>query len=177
MAEQQQGAGGRFPDGFETDVAIEAGNWPDEDTLLRICDKAIRTAFEVAPLLAVDGSEVSLVFTDDASIRALNARWREKDKPTNVLSFPGSDPNGETYGPLLGDIVFAEETVSREAEEMGIEFSAHLSHLIVHGLLHLFDYDHQETDEAELMEDLERKVLAELGIADPYADQPLIADD
>ncbi|WP_417688585.1 rRNA maturation RNase YbeY [Roseibium sp.] len=177
MGETDQAAVEGLPDDFQIDLSVEAGEWPDETTLYSLCQTAIAKAFDVGQLEAVDGSEVSLVFTDDASIRELNAKWRDKDKATNVLSFPGSDPDEEVYGPLLGDIVFAHETVAREADEMGIEFALHLSHLVVHGLLHLFDYDHQETDEAEAMEDLERRVLAALGIDDPYADRPLIADD
>jgi len=164
-----------LPDGFQIDLSIEAGDW-DEPVLIVLAERAIAAAFAVADLDVLDNTEVSLLFTDDASIRKLNAEWREKDKPTNVLSFPGSDPQGDVYGPLLGDIVFAQETVVREADEMGIEFSDHLSHLIVHGLLHLFDYDHQENDEAELMESLEKAILASIGIDDPYADRPLVAD-
>lgn len=165
-----------LPAGFQIDLSREAGNWPDETELLRLSERAIAAAFAGADLQALATSEVSLVFTDDAAIRKLNGQWRDKDKPTNVLSFPGSDPQGEVYGPLLGDIVFAFETVQREAQEMGVEFSDHLSHLTVHGLLHLFDYDHQDDEEAELMERLEKIILASIGIDDPYADSPLVAD-
>ncbi|ASP35507.1 rRNA maturation RNase YbeY [Labrenzia sp. VG12] len=165
-----------LPDGFQIDLSIEAGNW-DEAVLMVLSERAISAAFGIADLEVMENTEVSLLFTDDTAIRKLNAQWREKDKPTNVLSFPGSDPDGDVYGPLLGDIVFAYETVVREAEDMGIDFSDHLSHLIVHGLLHLFDYDHQENDEAELMESLEKAILASIGIEDPYADRPLVADE
>lgn len=165
-----------LPEGFQIDLSIESGAW-DEAVLVILAERAISAVFSVAELEVLDNTEVSLLFTDDAAIRKLNREWREKDKPTNVLSFPGSDPQGDVYGPLLGDIVFAHETVLREAEEMGIEFSDHVSHLIVHGLLHLFDYDHQDNDEAELMESLEKAILASIGIDDPYADRPLVADD
>lgn len=165
-----------LPEGFIVDLAIEAGGWPEEGQLRSLAERAISAAFQKADLEAIENTEVSLLFTDDASIRKLNKQWRDKDKPTNVLSFPGSDPQGDVYGPLLGDIVFANETVVREAEEMGVDFSDHLTHLTVHGLLHLFDYDHQENDEAELMESLEQSILAVLGIDDPYADRPLVAD-
>ncbi|MCX2724465.1 rRNA maturation RNase YbeY [Roseibium salinum] len=165
-----------LPDGFVIDLSIEAGDWPDEDSLTAIARRAISAAFAAADLQVVGDTEVSLLFTDDASIRKLNREWRDKDKPTNVLSFPGSDPRGEVYGPLLGDIVFAYETVAAEARKLGIEFSDHLSHLTIHGLLHLFDYDHQDNEEAELMEGLEKAILASLGIDDPYADRPLVAD-
>ena len=165
-----------LPDGFQIDLSIEAGDW-DEAVLMVLSERAAAAVFQVADLKVLDNTEVSLLFTDDAAVRQLNAKWRDKDKPTNVLSFPGSDPQGEVYGPLLGDIVFARETVLREAEEMGIDFSDHLSHLIIHGLLHLFDYDHQDNEEAELMESLEKAILASIGIDDPYADRPLVADD
>jgi probable rRNA maturation factor len=165
-----------LPDGFLIDLSIEAGAWPDEANLLQLAERAISAAFAVGELEVLKGSEVSLLFTNDAAIRKLNKHWRDKDKPTNVLSFPGGDPQGDIYGPLLGDIVFAFETVANEAREMGIEFSDHLSHLTVHGLLHLFDYDHQEDDEAELMEKLEKTILASIGIDDPYSGSPLVAD-
>ncbi|GAB4519452.1 MAG: rRNA maturation RNase YbeY [Roseibium sp.] len=165
-----------LPEGFSIDLSVEAGDWGDEGQLRALAERAVAAAFAVGDLDVLDNSEVSLLFTDDAAIRKLNARWRDKDKATNVLSFPGSDPDGDLYGPLLGDIVIARETVLREADDMGIEVSDHISHLIVHGLLHLFDYDHQENDEAEVMESLEKAILASIDIADPYADRPLVAD-
>lgn len=176
MTGSMQAASG-LPEGFQIDVSIDAEGWPEEAELKALCVRAFEVAFSIAQLQAVAEAEVSLVFTDDESIRELNDRWRDKNKPTNVLSFPGSDPENEIYGPLLGDIVLACETVRREAVELGIEFSDHVTHLLVHGMLHLFDYDHQEDDEAELMESLERLILAELGIADPYSEKPLTADD
>ncbi|GAA0786614.1 rRNA maturation RNase YbeY [Roseibium denhamense] len=164
------------PFDLEIDLAVEAGDWPPQDQLTGLLERAVSAAVAEAGLKAVPGSEISFVLTDDEAVRQLNKRWREKDKPTNVLSFPGSDPEGDLYGPLLGDIVIASQTVIREAEELGIEFSDHLSHLVVHGMLHLFDYDHQDSEEAELMESLEKAILAKLGIDDPYADRPLVAD-
>jgi probable rRNA maturation factor len=165
-----------LPDEFLIDLSIEAGDWPDEAKLQEQTTRAISAAFAIGELEVQHGSELSLLFTDDAAIRKLNKQWRDKDKPTNVLSFPGGDPQEDTYGPLLGDIVFAFETVASEARELGIDFSDHLSHLTVHGLLHLFDYDHQEDDEAELMENLEKTILAFIGIDDPYSGSPLVAD-
>ena len=165
-----------LPDGLVIDLSVEAGDWQKSDRLQDLVESAACATLSATDLKALEGSEVSLLFTDDASIQKLNKQWRDKDKPTNVLSFPGSDPAGDVYGPMLGDIVFAYETVQREADELGIEFDNHLTHLTVHGLLHLFDYDHQESDEAELMESLERVVLASLGIDDPYVDRPLAAD-
>lgn len=165
-----------LPDGFVIDVNLEAGSWPSEKDLVRLADAAIRATLSTGELQVTDNSEVSLLFTDDDAIRKLNGQWRDKDKPTNVLSFPGSDPVDDVYGPLLGDIVFGFETIEREARDMGVDFSDHLSHLTVHGLLHLFDYDHQTDEEAELMEGLEKTILASLGIDDPYAGSPLVVD-
>jgi probable rRNA maturation factor len=164
------------PDGVLIEIAVEAGDWPDEAALIKLAQTAIAAAVKAADLEVLAETEVSLLFTNDEGIRKLNHQWRDKDKPTNVLSFPGNDPQDDVYGPLLGDIVFAYETVAKEAEELGIEFNNHLTHLTVHGLLHLFDYDHQEKDEAELMESLETAILAGLGIDDPYAGRPLEAD-
>ncbi len=112
------------------------------------------------------------MFTDDASIREINAEWRQQDKPTNVLSFPAFPVTpGEKPGPMLGDIVIARETVEREAVDLGKSFEEHLTHLLVHGFLHLLGYDHMETEEAEEMEALETRILASLGLSDPYAGQ------
>jgi probable rRNA maturation factor len=115
--------------------------------------------------------EISLVFTNDADIRAINAEWRSQDKPTNVLSFPAFplQPGGKP-GPMLGDIILAEETLRREALDLGKPFDDHLTHLLVHGFLHLFGYDHLNDREAEVMEGLEIRILAELGLENPYGD-------
>jgi probable rRNA maturation factor len=116
-----------------------------------------------------DATEISLVFTGDEDIRTVNEAWRGQDKPTNVLSFPAFPllPGGQP-GPMLGDIVLAEETLRREALDLGIPFDDHLTHLLVHGFLHLFGYDHMTDEEAAVMEGLETRILAELGLADPY---------
>jgi probable rRNA maturation factor len=113
-------------------------------------------------------AELSIVLTDDAEQRELNAQWRGIDKPTNVLSFPQIDPRGPVRG-LLGDIVLARETVEREAAEQGVSLADHFTHLVVHGFLHILGYDHLVEDEALAMEGLETQILASLGIADPYA--------
>jgi probable rRNA maturation factor len=152
------------------DLLVEAGDWPADDRLAALAARAVQASFSVGRLEAVEGSELSLVFTDDSHVRRLNGEYRGKDRTTNVLSFPGSPPGRGRYGPLLGDIVIAQETVLAEAREQGIGFEAHLTHLLVHGLLHLFGHDHLEDAEAERMEALETGILATLGIADPYAD-------
>ncbi len=152
------------------DLMVEAGEWPDEAHLAAMLARVVEASFAEARLAVVKGSELSVVFTDDAHIRTLNDTWRQKDKPTNVLSFPGSPPRRGRFGPLIGDIVVAGETVRQEAEAEEIAFDDHLTHLLVHGLLHLFGHDHIEDVEAERMEALETAILGRLGIADPYAE-------
>jgi probable rRNA maturation factor len=129
---------------------------------------AAHAAFSVAPPKPAP-YEITIALTDDTQMRDLNSRWRNKDQPTNVLSFPAGNVPGETGA--LGDVVIAYETTRREAEEAGIALSDHVSHLVVHGVLHLLGFDHRDDAEAEQMEDLERLALASLGIADPYTDE------
>lgn len=152
------------------DVAINADGWQSEHSLRMLVDRVLEATLHVLEFDDVD-SELSLVFTDDANIRTINSKWRHIDKATNVLSFPAFPIQpGQQPGPILGDIVIARETVQREAQEENKSFDDHLSHLIVHGLLHLTGYDHQNDEEAKQMESLERKILASLGISDPYND-------
>ncbi|MDI6026901.1 rRNA maturation RNase YbeY [Corticibacterium sp. UT-5YL-CI-8] len=155
--------------GVEIDFMVEAGNWPDEAELRGLVAAAIGAGLAEAEAEG-EGSELSLVFTDDAAIRDLNAQWREKDKPTNVLSFPAFPvAPGDKLPPMLGDIVLAYETVFREAELEEKPLGNHITHLVVHGLLHLLGYDHETDEEADEMEELERRALARLAIPDPYA--------
>ena len=150
------------------DMAINAEGWQNEETLRRLVDSVLQATLRELGFNNID-SELSLVFTNDADIREINAKWRHIDKPTNVLSFPAfALQPGQEPGEVLGDIVIARETVEREAAEEDKSFDDHLSHLVVHGLLHLMGYDHQNDDEAEQMETLEKKILASLGISDPY---------
>lgn len=116
--------------------------------------------------------EVSLLFADDDTVRGLNRAWRDKDRPTNVLSFPAEAlPGWPADAPKpLGDIALATETCTREAAEKGVPAADHTAHLVVHGLLHLIGYDHTDDESAATMEGLERAILARLGIGDPYAD-------
>jgi probable rRNA maturation factor len=120
-----------------------------------------------------DGAVVDITLADDATQRALNRTWRGKDAPTNVLAFPAADP-ASTVPPgaplLLGDVVLAFETVGREAAEQGKPFEDHLRHLVVHGVLHLLGYDHEDERGAAAMEAREIAVLAELGVPNPYRD-------
>ena len=119
---------------------------------------------------ARDGAEVSLLLTGDAELQALNARWRGQMKPTNVLSFPAAPADRLADAPALGDIALAFETLAREAEASGVPLADHYRHLVTHGFLHLIGYDHETDEEAERMEALEKRILARLGVADPYAD-------
>ncbi|QKC93317.1 rRNA maturation RNase YbeY [Mesorhizobium sp. NZP2298] len=152
----------------DIDISVEAGDWPDEASLTRLVDRAVDAAF--AETGVAGRSELSVVFSDDAHIRTLNAGWRGKDKPTNVLSFPAFPPvPGGPLPPMLGDIVLAAETVTREAALEDKPLENHITHLVVHGLLHLLGYDHETDAEAEAMEAIERAALARLAIPDPYA--------
>ena len=134
--------------------------------------RAARAAFAAVPLPSPGTYEVSILLTDDAEMRALNATWRGKDAATNVLSFPANDtPAGDLSEPgLLGDVALAYETTLKEARETNIALADHVAHLVVHGVLHLLGLDHMRDDEAAEMETLERQALASLGIADPYAE-------
>ncbi len=155
---------------LDIDVMVEAGGWADEAMLRALVERAVPAAFAEAEVEGGEGVELSLVFTDDEAIQKLNAEWRDKDKPTNVLSFPAFPVEpGDPLPPMLGDIVLAYETVVREAELEQKPLENHITHLIIHGLLHLLGYDHETDDEAEEMEALERRALARLAIPDPYA--------
>jgi probable rRNA maturation factor len=117
--------------------------------------------------------DVTILLTSDEAVRALNARFRGHDKPTNVLSFPAP----ESAHPHLGDIALAYGVCAAEAESQGKPLAHHLTHLTVHGVLHLLGYDHETESEAEAMEALERTLVARFGIADPYAhEDPLTAN-
>ncbi len=164
---------------LDIQISVEEGAWPSEDRLLEMSGRVLGAAArflreeERQPFPKTGAPELSLVFTDDESIRAINAEWRGQDKPTNVLSFPAFPVTpGGMPGPMLGDIIFAEQTLTREAADLGKSFDDHLTHLMVHGFLHLFGYDHIEDEDAEKMEGLETRILAGLGLSDPYGDDP-----
>lgn len=161
------------------DVLIEAQAWRTlpqaEDIVRRAVALAATAAVEIrrpdAPARGPAGWGLCILLSDDETIARLNGQWRGQEKPTNVLSFPapalyGAGPNEETP---LGDIAIAYETLAREAKQNGVAVSDHLSHLVVHGFLHLLGYDHHMDDEAERMERVERDILAQLGVNDPYA--------
>jgi probable rRNA maturation factor len=157
---------------MQLDIDIE--DWP-EGAWDALAERAAQAAGEGELLLGNPRLIASLLFTSDAEVHTLNREWRERDKPTNVLSFPMLEreelvslaPDGPPV--MLGDIALAFETCAREAAEKGIALEAHAAHLIVHGLLHLAGHDHVMSDaQAEAMEALETRILAKLGIADPY---------
>ena len=156
-------------------LSRDSSAWPDEAKLSGLSEKIVTAAAKELRLKSSNPCELSLVFSDDATVKALNAKWRGKDKPTNVLSFPAFPlkPGGK-LPPLLGDVILAFETVAREALEEAKPLDWHISHLVLHGLLHLLGYDHETDAGAEEMEALERRVLASLAIQDPYAviDEP-----
>ena len=165
MAEAAKPAG-KTP--VDIDIFVEAGDWPAEAELARLVDRAVVVAFVETGVKGA--SELSIVFSDDAHIQTLNAQWRGKDKPTNVLSFPAfSFAKGDPLPPMLGDIVLAAETVAREAALEDKPLANHITHLVIHGLLHLLGHDHETDVEAEEMEAIERRALARLAIPDPYA--------
>jgi probable rRNA maturation factor len=148
------------------DVAVESEDWRSFEEPERLAETAVDAAARRSGRKIPAGAEVSILLCDDAFIRDLNRKWRGIDKPTNVLSFPAADT--AVLGPMLGDIVVAYGTARREAEEEGKTLRDHVAHLFVHGFLHLIGYDHLTASEAEEMEALERVILAELGIDDPY---------
>ena len=157
-----------------TEVLVVADGWQSEPDAEAVIRRAIATAAEFVTA-DVTETELAVMLTDDTGIRTLNSNWRGIDKPTNVLSFPAlppSGPRGPDEAPrMLGDIAIAYETTRREADDEQKPFDHHLSHLAVHGFLHLIGYDHETDDDAETMEALEREILSQLGIADPYADR------
>ena len=156
-------------------IAVEDEAWtkalPEAEELV---NRMARAAVDQGDCDLGDGPvEISVVLADDATVQALNRDWRGKDKPTNVLSFAALDDEDAPLVPgaplLLGDIILAFETCRAEAESLGKPLSDHLCHLVVHGVLHLLGYDHEEDEaEAEEMERLETAILAGFAIADPY---------
>ena len=157
------------------EIELDIGTpWPAGDWQ-HLSERASAALAEVAPELANPRLSASLLLASDEEVRTLNREWRERDQPTNVLSFPMLEPEEllalAPDGPpvLLGDIALAFETCAREAAEKGIDLRDHAAHLIVHGLLHLAGHDHElGPREADAMEALEVKALAILGVADPY---------
>ncbi len=154
--------------------------WPADTDWTALAARAARAAVERTPhgeLATTPAAvELSVRLTSDDEVQALNRQYRGKDKPTNVLSFPMIQPdlldtvtqNSDDGEVLLGDIVLAHGVCIAEAAERGVSLDEHVTHLLVHGVLHLLGYDHGDDEEAEAMEAIERDALAALGLADPY---------
>lgn len=159
----------------EVDIVVEDGRW-QEAGLAQLAQAACTATFEA---LALSPEwEISLLACDDTRIAALNAEFREKPTPTNVLSWPSQDRAADSPGatpappegpdPELGDLAISYDTCAREAATQSKHFNDHVTHLLIHGTLHLLGYDHIDDQDAAMMERLETRILANLGIADPY---------
>lgn len=144
------------------EVEVEDEAWRAIDAVEGIVERAAQAA-----LGSVQG-DVVVLLTDDAAVAEINGRFRDKDRPTNVLSFPAPD----SARPHLGDLILASGVCAAEAGAQGKSLADHLTHLTVHGVLHLLGRDHEDDAEAEAMEAEERTILAALGVADPYAVEP-----
>ncbi len=164
-----------MPEFCRVKIAAPSSLW--EHSIENLADLVTRSVVRaVAVSNRVHGnSEVSVVLSDDRELRILNNEYRGKDAPTNVLSFPGDDldTSEDSFTSLgrpliLGDVVVAFETIRREAEDQGKALPDHLAHMLVHGVLHLCGFDHEQSEDAEIMESMERGILREFGIADPY---------
>jgi probable rRNA maturation factor len=152
--------------GVETDVSAE---WDSRIDWAALARSAVHAAVAHSRHSGLADCEISVKFTSDEEVRALNAAWRGRDKPTNVLSFPMADEGDLASAQLLGDVVLAHGICAREAADRQVGVETHAAHLVVHGTLHLLGYDHETGEaDAEEMEDVERRALASIGIADPY---------
>lgn len=156
---------------------LDMEGWP-EGEWEALAERAAAACADVVAELANPRLSASLLFTSDEEVHTLNREWRERDTPTNVLSFPmlareelvDLTPEGPPV--MLGDLALAYETCTREAAVKSVPLEHHAAHLIVHGLLHLAGHDHEISEEdADKMEALEIRILAKLGIADPYMDR------
>jgi probable rRNA maturation factor len=143
------------------EVLVQSPQWKKKPRARAVVRKAIAAA---AAAISAPKGEVAVALANNATLRKLNRQWRGIDKATNVLSFPAATPKAG----MFGDIAIAYETLARESRNEHKDFAQHLSHLAIHGFLHLMGYDHQNDSDAETMERVERTVLAKLGIPDPY---------
>ena len=152
------------------DIVIQSDLWDAVAGIEATVRAAIVAASAAVAAQLPQDAEVAVALVDDAEIRTMNRTWRDQDAPTNVLSFPAGPALAGATGPVaLGDIAIAYETTAREAAAEGKSLENHVSHLAIHGFLHLLGHDHQREDDAEEMEALERAVLAILDIPDPTA--------
>jgi probable rRNA maturation factor len=149
-------------------VVLQAGNWSKigiDDATVMTCANALANS-SAWPFREMVSATVAL--STDSRVKRLNKTWRNKDQPTNVLSFPSPPSTRDETGLYIGDVILALETIQAEAHELGIPLADHFKHLVIHGLLHLLGYDHVNGTDAETMEQLETTILATLGVADPY---------
>ena len=153
----------------KVDVVVKSPRWKAQPRAASIVRKAVAAAAQAA---STPSAELAIVLTDDSAIRALNRQWRGLDKPTNVLSFPSQAPRRHNEPRHIGDIVIAYQTTAREAKSEGKPLRDHLSHLAVHGFLHLLGYDHERERDAKAMERLEIRILAALDLPNPYDGRP-----
>ncbi|MDP2803487.1 MAG: rRNA maturation RNase YbeY [Phreatobacter sp.] len=155
---------------IQTDIAILSDLWDGLPAAEDIVRRAVSAVSDRRDVKIPPDAELSLALADDAMVQRLNREYRSKDKPTNVLSFPAP------RGPLLGDVIVAYQTLVREAGEEALTPSDHLTHLTIHGLLHLLGYDHESEADAVAMEAMETSILADLGISDPHATGRMMPD-
>lgn len=161
---------------LDIDINIQTKAWLEELPDIRtLSNKACTLALDKAGISAhTEAIEVSILLSDDVFIQKLNHRYRQKDAPTNVLSFPQNDLEAGNYSDIdgdsmmLGDVVLSLDTLIREAEEQDKPLQDHATHLLVHGLLHLIGHDHIDPTQATEMEALEKEILEMLGVPDPY---------
>lgn len=154
--------------GIAIDLSITSAAWKRAlPSVASVARRAAQAALAQSGK-RIGAAELSLVLANDATVRDLNARWRGKDASTNVLAFASEEPPVKGKPVLLGDVVLAYQTVAREAREQHKRLADHLRHLVIHGVLHLLGYDHMKATPAKRMEALETRILASLGVADPY---------
>ena len=154
------------PRDMTIDVSVTEPRWAEIAAHEELIARAVRQTLAEIDVKLAAGAEVSILLCNDAFISGLNKQYRGRDTATNVLSFPSD--SGPDEAALLGDIVIAFETTAHEAQTLNKTFEDHFTHLVIHGFLHLLGYDHEDDEEAEEMEAVERDVLASLGIEDPY---------
>jgi probable rRNA maturation factor len=155
-------------------IVVADDRWAEIDGLEDLLSRAVETTISELKCAPSHPVSLDIALSSDAEVRALNAQYRGKDKPTNVLSFPamdipaGSASNGSRF---IGDVILAYETTAAEAAAEGKALNAHAAHLAVHGMLHLLGHDHETDDEADEMEALETAILGKLGFPDPYSER------
>lgn len=150
---------------FQIEILVKDRNWNDVKNIRGLIQRVINVAVQYLKISIQNHNEVCVVLSNDKEIQNLNLTFRRKNYPTNVLSFPSAKKGGRNF---MGDIVLARETIEREAIELNIPFVHHISHLTIHGFLHLMGYQHETTREANKMVSLEVAILSHLGILDPY---------